>query len=152
MEKKNKQFSLHQSIDHWMTAECADFEANSRTQSINQSTIEWQRSAQTMRHTLVLNQSINHWITWECADFEANTGCADFGAYSRTFLYHIVFFRSHEVENMFCLVVVVQMIPCKTPVKKCAFSSFRKREITMWRGRRWKVLSYGQADVPLRFW
>ena len=66
------------------------------------------------------NQSINHEIIAECADFEA---------YSRAFSDHIVFSTAHDVENMFCLVIVEEMTPCKTPVRKCAFSSFRKREI-----------------------
>ena len=61
--------------------------------SINQSTVEQRgsaqtskqkRSAQTLRHILVLNQSINRWTTWECADFAAKTECADFEAYPRT--------------------------------------------------------------------
>ena len=51
---------------------CADFEAYSRVQSINQSTIIKHGSAQTLRHILVFNQSINHRITWECTDFEAS--------------------------------------------------------------------------------
>ena len=75
-----------------LSKKCADFEANPRTQSINQPWITWEcadfdskssHSINQCNHRIGMGvaqteanprtQSINQpWITWECADFEAN--------------------------------------------------------------------------------